>query len=238
MKIHVYDGEQQACRAAAFLFAAQLTKKPDSVLGLATGSTPIPCYADLVSFYEQGLLDFSEVVTFNLDEYCQIPLDHPCSYHRFMQENLFEHINIKKENIHIPADTGADAGKRYDAAIEAAGGIDLQLLGIGGNGHIGFNEPADAFSCGTHIVALTQSTIQANSRFFDSIDDVPRHAISMGTSNIMASASIVLIATGKAKAQAIYDTLRGPIDPQVPASILQLHQSVTFLLDRDAASLL
>ncbi len=238
MRVHVYDGEQQACRAAAFLFAAQLTRKPNSVLGLATGSTPIPCYADLVAFHKQGLLDFSEVVTFNLDEYCGIALDHPCSYHRFMQENLFSHVNIKKENIHIPADTGANAGKEYDASIAAAGGIDLQLLGIGGNGHIGFNEPADAFSCGTHIVALTESTIQANSRFFDSVDDVPRHAISMGTSNIMASASIVLIATGKSKAQAVYDTVRGPIDPHVPASILQLHPSATILLDKEAASLL
>ena len=238
MKVRVYDGEQQACRAAAFLFAAQLTKKPNSVLGLATGSTPIPCYADLVAFYQQGLLDFSEAVTFNLDEYCQIPLDHPCSYHRFMQENLFGHVNIKKENIHIPADTGADAGKLYDQAIEAAGGIDLQLLGIGGNGHIGFNEPADAFSCGTHVVALAESTIQANSRFFDSIQDVPSHAISMGIGSIMASASVVLIATGKNKAQAVYNTVRGPVDPHVPASILQLHPSATILLDKEAASML
>ena len=238
MKIHVYDGEQQACRAAAFLFAAQLTKKPDSVLGLATGSTPVPCYADLVAFYKQGLLDFSAVVTFNLDEYCQIPLDHPCSYHRFMQENLFGHVNIPRENIHIPADTGADAGKRYDEAIEAAGGIDLQLLGIGGNGHIGFNEPAEQFTYPTNAVTLTQDTIDANKRFFASEKEVPRRALSMGIGTIMSAKSILLIALGENKAPVVRGMVQGEITPRLPASILRAHPAVTVLLDKGAGSLL
>lgn len=238
MLVHVYPAEELTCRAAAFLFAAQLTQKPDSVFGFATGSTPIPCYKDLISFYEQGLLDFSQVISFNLDEYCGIAQDHPSSYHRFMHENLFSHINIPKENIHIPNSMGVDACERYDKAIEQAGGIDLQLLGIGKNGHIGFNEPDDAFSCGTHIVKLTESTIAANARFFKDEKDVPRTAISMGISSIMACHSIVLIATGESKAKAVYDTLNGPINPHVPASILRLHPNATFLLDQDAASML
>lgn len=241
MQVHVYETANQACRAAAFLFASQLTRKPDSVLGLATGSTPVPCYQDLVSFYEQGLIDFSKATTFNLDEYCGIDYAHPCSYHAFMDENLFSRVNIRREAVHLPDASragGDEAGLAYDAAIEAAGGIDLQLLGIGQNGHIGFNEPADAFTYGTHIVDLAENTIHANARFFDSEDDVPRKAISMGIGNIMACRSVVLIATGANKAEAVYKSVYGPVDPHVPASILRTHPSALFLLDKEAASLL
>ena len=205
MQVHVYETANQACRAAAFLFASQLTRKPDSVLGLATGSTPVPCY------------------------------------HAFMDENLFNRVNIRREAVHLPDASragGDEAGIAYDAAIEAAGGIDLQLLGIGQNGHIGFNEPADAFTYGTHIVDLAENTIHANARFFDSEDDVPRKAISMGIGNIMACRSVVLIATGANKADAVYKSVYGPVDPHVPASILRTHPSALFLLDKEAASLL
>ena len=240
MNVQVYEMASQACRAAAFLFASQLTRKPDSVLGLATGSTPVPCYKDLITFYEQGVLDFSKATTFNLDEYCGIDYAHPCSYHAFMDENLFQHVNIRREAIHLPdvpsAGDGAAAGLAYDTAIEQAGGIDLQLLGIGQNVHIGFNEPADVFTYGTHVVDLAENTIQANARFFDSEADVPRKAISMGIGNIMACRSIVLVATGANKAEAVYKSIYGPVDPHVPASILRTHPSVTFLLDKAAAS--
>ena len=205
MQVHVYETANQACRAAAFLFASQLTRKPDSVLGLATGSTPVPCYQ------------------------------------AFMDENLFNRVNIRREAVHLPDASragGDEAGIAYDAAIEAAGGIDLQLLGIGQNGHIGFNEPADAFTYGTHIVDLAENTIHANARFFDSEDDVPRKAISMGIGNIMACRSVVLIATGANKADAVYKSVYGPVDPHVPASILRTHPSALFLLDKEAASLL
>ena len=242
MQIHIYETAEQACRAAAFLFAAQLTRKPESVLGLATGSTPVPCYRDLIAYHQQGLVDFSRVTTFNLDEYCGIDYQNPCSYHAFMEENLFRHVNLRAEAIHLPdaprGDDGGASGRAYDAAIEAAGGIDLQLLGIGRNGHIGFNEPADAFTYGTHVVNLSQNTIDANARFFDSVDDVPRQAISTGIGNIMACRSVVLIASGESKGAAVLRTVHGPIDPHVPASILSVHPSVTILLDREAASLL
>ena len=238
MQLHVYDTPEQACRAAAFLFAAQITEKADSVLGLATGSTPIPCYQELISFYKQGLLDFSKVTTFNLDEYCGIDYKHPESYHAFMDRNLFDHVNVNRENIHVPGGDTNEDGAKYDEMIRARGGVDIQLLGIGGNGHIGFNEPADAFSYGTHIVELAQSTIEANSRFFDSIDEVPKKAITMGVGNIMSARKVVLIATGAAKAKAIYETVRGEITPKVPATILRTHPNCVILCDREAAALL
>ena len=238
MQLHVYDTPEQACRAAAFLFAAQITEKADSVLGLATGSTPIPCYQELISFYKQGLLDFSKVTTYNLDEYCGIDYKHPESYHAFMDRNLFDHVNVNRENIHVPGGDTNEDGAKYDEMIRARGGVDIQLLGIGGNGHIGFNEPADAFSYGTHIVELAQSTIEANSRFFDSIDEVPKKAITMGVGNIMSARKVVLIATGAAKAKAIYETVRGEITPKVPATILRTHPNCVILCDREAAALL
>ncbi|MBE5786577.1 MAG: glucosamine-6-phosphate deaminase [Clostridiales bacterium] len=239
MQIHVYENAQQVGQAAAMLFAAQVIRKPDSVLGLATGSSPIGCYQQLISWHQDGALDFSQCVSYNLDEYVGLPEEHECSYHAFMQEQLFNGINMKET--HVPNGNAADLQAeclRYDAAIQAAGGIDMQLLGIGRNGHIGFNEPSDHFVYGTQIVELTESTIQANRRFFESENDVPRKAISLGIGGIMNAKEVVLIAMGADKAQAIHDTVYGDVNPQVQASILRTHPHVTMLLDKAAASLL
>lgn len=239
MQIHIYESAQQVGQAAATLFAAQIIRKPDSVLGLATGSSPIGCYQQLIAWHQAGVLDFSQCVSYNLDEYCGLPEAHPCSYHAFMKDQLFDHINMKASfvpNGNAP-DLQAECA-RYDAAIQAAGGIDMQLLGIGRNGHIGFNEPAGRFVYGTQIVNLTESTIQANRRFFDSEKDVPRQAISLGIGGIMAAREVVLIAMGEDKAQAIRDMARGDITPNVQASILRSHPHATILVDKAAASLL
>lgn len=235
MEFHVYESAKAACEAAGMLLGAQITRKGDSVLGLATGSTPIPAYETLVRWYEHGVIDFDRIVTFNLDEYVGINHKNPLSYHAFMQEHLFSKVNIRPENVHLPSGHSAAAAEAYDAAIRAAGGIDIQLLGIGRNGHIGFNEPAEDFTYGTHVVTLAESTIEANARFFKSPDEVPRQAISMGIGSIMAAKSVVLVATGSDKAEAVYNTIRGPITPKVPASILQLHPCCVILADRLAA---
>ena len=206
MQIHVYDHAQQVGQAAATLLAAQLISKPDSVLGLATGATPIPTYQALISLYRAGVVDFSSASSFNLDEYVGLPVEHGCSYHSFMREQLFDHVNMPADHIHIPDGNAADPQTecaRYDQAITAEGGIDMQVLGIGRNGHIGFNEPADTFVYGCHIVNLTQSTIEANRRFFESENDVPRQAISLGIGSIMNARRILLLATGADKAEAI-----------------------------------
>ena len=241
MQVFVYKNAEEVARAAATVFAAEIFKKPDCVLGLATGSTPVPLYKELARMNHEGLIDFSRVRTYNLDEYVGLDPAHVCSYRRFMNENLFDHINIDKANTHVPCGIGADHeadAKAYDAAVEAAGGIDLQLLGIGHNGHIGFNEPNDVFVYPTNAITLTQSTIDANARFFDSADDVPRQAISLGVGGIMNAKRVVLLATGEGKAKAIRDSIKGNIDPKVPASILRAHQNVQFFLDEGAASLL
>ncbi|MDO5299294.1 MAG: glucosamine-6-phosphate deaminase [Clostridia bacterium] len=238
MEFHVYESARAACEAAGMLIAAQITRKGDSVLGLATGSTPVPAYEKLVQWYQKGVIDFDRIRTFNLDEYVGIDHKNPLSYHAFMQEHLFSKVNLRPENVHLPSGHSAAAGKAYDDAIRAAGGIDIQLLGIGRNGHIGFNEPAKEFTYGTHVVTLTQNTIEANARFFKSADEVPRQAISMGIGNIMAAKCVVLVATGESKAEAVYKTIRGPITPEVPASILQLHPCCVILTDREAGSLM
>ena len=241
MQVFVYKNAEEVARAAATVFAAEIFKKPDCVLGLATGSTPVPLYKELARMNHEGLIDFSRVRTYNLDEYVGLDPAHVCSYRRFMNENLFDHINIDKANTHVPCGIGADHeadAKAYDAAVEAAGGIDLQLLGIGHNGHIGFNETNDVFVYPTNVITLTQSTIDANARFFDSADDVPRQAISLGVGGIMNARRVVLLATGEGKAKAIRDSIKGNIDPKVPASILRAHQNVQFFLDEGAASLL
>ena len=238
MEFHVYESARAACEAAGVLLAAQITRKGDSVLGLATGSTPIPAYEMLVQWYNRGVIDFDRVRTFNLDEYVGIDEKNPLSYHAFMREHLFSKINLRPENAHLPSGRSLADAQAYDNAIHEAGGIDIQLLGIGRNGHIGFNEPADDFTYGTHVVTLAQSTIEANARFFASPDEVPRQAISMGIGNIMAARCIVLVATGASKAQAVYDTIRGPITPRVPASILQLHPCCVILTDREAGALM
>lgn len=211
--------------------------KPDSVLGLGTGSTPIDTYQELIRLYQEKAVDFSNASTFNLDEYVHLPISHACSYHAFMQVQLFDHVNFKAS--FLPDGNAKDLNResrRYDTAIQKAGGLDLQLLGIGHNGHIGFNEPADNFGYGTQVVNLTDSTIQANKRFFKSDRDVPRQAISMGIGTIMAANEIMLLALGAEKADAIKKTVKGPVTPRLPASILRLHKKVTLLLDEGAAS--
>ncbi len=226
---------------AANIMAAQITLKPDSVLGLATGSTPEGLYSNLIKKYEAGELDFSKIKTVNLDEYKGLTRDHDQSYYYFMNDKLFNHVNIDKANTNVPDGTKEDGEAecaRYEALIDSLGGTDIQLLGIGGNGHIGFNEPDDSFIRDTHCVKLTDSTIEANSRFFASKDDVPKYAYTMGIGSIMKSKKILLVASGKGKAQAIYDTVCGPITPSVPASILQLHPDVIIVADEDALSLI
>lgn len=239
MQIRIFDTHAQAGEAAALILAAQLIRRPDSVLGMATGSTPIPTYQALRRLYEAGLIDFSRAISFNLDEYIGIPADHPCSYHRFMQEQLFSHVNLRPEAAHVPDGNASDlaaAARAYDDAIRRAGGIDVQILGIGRNGHIGFNEPGSEFVYGCHVVNLTPSTIEANQRFFQSEADVPRQAISLGIGSIMNARQILLIAAGADKAQAVRDAVCGEVTPQVQASILRTHRDVIFLLDKEAAA--
>ncbi len=241
MLIHVYKNAQEVGKAAAMIVASEILKKEDCVLGLATGSTPIPTYQEMARMNREGLIDFAKVRSYNLDEYIGLAPDHICSYRRFMNEQLFDHINIDKANTHVPCGIGEDHeadAKAYDEAVEAAGGIDLQILGIGHDGHIGFNEPGDEFVSATNIVTLTDMTIDANTRFFEKRDDVPRQAITLGNRNIMAAKRIILLATGAEKANAIAAAIKGNITPQMPASLLQVHPNVQFLLDEAAASLL
>ena len=241
MQTHIFKSASQVGQAAATLIAAQLLRKPDSILGLATGSSPIPTYDALVDMYRSGVLDFSRVTSFNLDEYVGLQPDHPCSYHAFMQEHLFSRVNIRPENVHIPDGSAEDlaaAARAYDAAILAAGGIDLQLLGIGRNGHIGFNEPGEHFIYGCHKVALSGSTIAANQRFFASEADVPRYAVSLGVGSIMQARQVLLIATGQQKAEAVRRALEGDVSPLWQASILRTHPDAIFLLDEATASYL
>lgn len=239
MQVHLFDSAAQVGQAAAVLIGAQLLGKPNSVLGLATGSSPIPTYQELIRLHRAGVIDFSSASTFNLDEYSRIPVEHPCSYHRFMKEQLFDHVNLRPENTHLPdgnATNLAEECSRYDRDIARAGGIDLQLLGIGRNGHIGFNEPSDQFVYGCHVVRLTKSTIEANRRFFDSEADVPREAVSLGVGSIMNARRVILIATGEDKAVAVRKAIQEDIDPATQASILRTHRDVVFLLDRLAAA--
>ncbi len=240
MEIRIFDDAASLALAAADIFAEQIKKNPASVLGLATGASPVPTYNRLIEMFKAGEISFADIRTFNLDEYCDLPKDDKNSYYTFMHENLFNAVDIKEENVHILNGNAEDAEKEaadFDAAIVAAGGIDIQLLGIGNNGHIGFNEPADEFTTGTFKVKLTDSTLQANSRYFDE-NPMPHYALTMGVGSIMAAKKIVLIATGPAKAQAIHDTVKGEVTAQVPASILQNHADCVLLLDKAAASLL
>jgi len=210
---------------------------PESVLGFATGTTPIGTYDNLSKWNKEGLVDFSLVKTVNLDEYCGLSGDHPQSYRYFMDKYLFSRINIKKENTFLPNGNDEDCDaecERYEKLIEDIGGVDLQLLGIGNNGHIGFNEPCEIFPKKTNCVKLTQSTIDANARLFEKKEDVPLFAMTMGIMTIMNARKILLIATGKSKAEILKQSLTGPIDPKVPASILQLHPDVTVIADLEA----
>lgn len=241
MNVCVYPNGDLAAVAAAVLIAGQVIDKPKSVLGLATGSTPLPIYRELISMWHRGVIDFGSVTTYNLDEYVGLGPDHPCSYRRFMQENLFDHINVPQGNIHIPNGLAQDVDAEcaaYDAAISAAGRLDLQLLGLGANGHIGFNEPAAVFTTHSYCVKLSEQTLKDNRRFFEDGAPMPTHALTMGIASIMQAKRIVLVATGKNKAAAVRAMIEGPVDPMVPASILQMHRHATILLDADAASLL
>ncbi len=224
-------------KAAADIFETAIHKKPACVLGLATGSTPLPLYRELIAREKAGKIDFSRVRTANLDEYKGLAPGHPQSYRRFMQENLFDHISIKPENTIVPDGLAEDVDamcRAYEQQIEDWGGVDIQLLGIGHDGHIGFNEPCDHFPTMTHEVELTEMTREANKRFFDSIDDVPRAAFTMGIGTVMAARKIVMVITGADKADILNKVFFGPVTPEVPGSILQFHPNVTLICDEAA----
>ena len=227
-------------RKAANIISAQVIMKPNCVLGLATGGTPVGTYKQLVEWYNKGDLDFSEVTTVNLDEYRGLPREHPESYWSFMHKNLFDLVNIRPEAIHLPDGTNMDSAAEcahYDDIIRQLGGVDLQLLGIGHDGHIGFNEPGAAFELGTHCVSLTEETIEANKRFFDGdVNQVPKQAYTMGIKTIMQARKVLMVANGAGKADIVKKAFFGPVTPEVPASILQMHPDFTLVLDAEAAS--
>lgn len=230
---------QDMSRKAANVISAQVILKPDCVLGLATGSTPIGTYEQLVDWYNKGDLDFSKVSTVNLDEYRGLKHSDPQSYYYFMHEHLFRHVNIREEATHVPDGTNPDAQlacEAHEEIIRKLGGIDLQLLGLGNNGHIGFNEPCEAFEKDTHCVDLTKSTIEANSRFFEKIEDVPTQAYTMGIRTIMMAKKILVVVNGEGKADIVARAFWGPVTPEVPASILQMHPDVTVVADEAALS--
>lgn len=239
MKIYKVKNYDEMSRKAANIIAAQIITKPDSVLGLATGSTPVGTYKYLVEKYNNGDLDFSEVKTANLDEYKGLTKDNEQSYYHFMYSNLFQHVNIDMNQTNIPngmADDPEAECSRYEDVIRSLGGVDLQVLGLGHDGHIGFNEPSDIFEGRTHCVDLTEMTIEANKRFFSSIDEVPRQAFTMGIGTIMRSKKIIFAISGKDKAAILKEALYGPVTPKVPASILQFHPDVIVIADEDALS--
>jgi glucosamine-6-phosphate deaminase len=239
MKLYRAKDYYDMSRKAANIISAQIIMKPNCVLGLATGSTPVGTYKQLIEWYNKGDLDFSRVKTANLDEYKGLTRDNDQSYYHFMKQNLFKHVNIDETNTHIPDGTESDAEKeaaRYEEILKNLGGIDLQILGIGHNGHIGFNEPSDIFPKDTHIVNLQESTIEANKRFFESADQVPRQAYTMGIGTIIRAKKILLMVSGEDKAEILHIALCGPVTPKVPASILQLHPDVIIVADEAALS--
>ena len=240
MKIIRAKDYNDMSRKAANIISAQVILKPDSVLGLATGSSPIGIYEQLIKWYNKGDVDFGGCTTFNLDEYRGLTPDHDQSYHYFMHKNFFDAVNVPAERINLPDGAQLDAErecKRYDAAIKAAGGIDLQLLGIGNDGHIGFNEPNEAFELGTHCVDLKEETIEANKRFFDgNADLVPKQAYTMGIKTIMQARKVLMVANGKGKADIVKKAFFGPVTPEVPASILQMHPDFILVGDEEALS--
>lgn len=236
MKFITTQTYEELSQKAATLIASQINVKPNCVLGLATGSSPVGIYRYLVKWYNNGELDFSDVTSVNLDEYVGLKGDHPQSYRYFMQSNLFDHVNIKPENTYVPNGCASDFDAEcaeYDARIKRFGGIDLQLLGIGVDGHIGFNEPGPYFDKNTHVADLHASTIEANARFFESANDVPKQAVSMGLMSIMQAKKILLIANGPAKKDVLLRAFNGPITPEIPASILQLHPDVTVIFSEE-----
>lgn len=239
MRIIVTEDYEGLSIETARIIAGQLALIPRSVLGLATGGTPLGTYQKLIDYHHQHHLDFSQATSFNLDEYVGVATDNPHSYHAYMFKNLFDAINIHRKNIHIPNGMAGDLEREcaaYETAIENAGGIDLQLLGIGNNGHIGFNEPDLSFEAITHVVKLDDQTIRANARFFSRPEEVPQYAVSMGIKTIMRARTILLLANGSGKADVIHQALFGEISPRIPASILQLHPNVIVVLEQDAAT--
>jgi glucosamine-6-phosphate deaminase len=241
MRIIIEKDYEHMSKRAANMLAAQILLKPDSVLGLATGSTPELMYKMLVKMYEENLVDFGEVTTFNLDEYIGLNKADENSYYYYMFNNLFKHVNIKMQNVNIPDGMNKYPEEEcviFEKMLGESGGLDFQVLGIGNNGHIGFNEPDLKFESITHIVKLDDSTIQANSRFFETLELVPKHAITMGIKTIMHAKKIILLANGEGKAEVLYKALYGQITPEVPASILQLHPDVTLIADKDASKVI
>ena len=239
MQIYKATDYKDMSRKAANIIFAQVIMKPNCVLGLATGSTPIGTYQQLIEWYKKGDLDFSDVTTVNLDEYKGLPRTNDQSYYYFMHQNLFDQVNINPENTHLPNGMEPNSEKecaRYESLIHSLGGVDLQLLGLGHNGHIGFNEPGEAFEKETHCVDLQERTIEANKRFFASADDVPKQAYTMGIKTIMQAKKILVIVSGEDKADIVAKAFFGPVTPAVPASILQMHNDVTLVGDEAALS--
>ena len=240
MKLIVVKDYEEMSKEASLIIKDLLVKKPDATLGLATGSSPIGLYQNLIKYYEKGEISFKNVKTYNLDEYCELPRSHPESYYSFMHRNLFSHVDILEENVHIPCSEGSDLQalcNEYNELLHKAT-IDLQLLGIGANGHIGFNEPNTPFDQETWVVKLTDKTRRDNQRFFNSLDEVPTHAMTMGIANIMQAKCLLLVASGKNKAEAIRRLASGEVNPECPATILNRHPNAIVIVDEDAASLI
>ena len=241
MKVIVTPDYDALSREGARKILEAVKNKPNSVLGLATGSTPIGLYQYLVQYAKEEKVDFSQVVTFNLDEYIGLAPDHPQSYRYFMDHYLFNHINIQYENTHVPNGMAKNIEaecERYDELIKKHGGIDIQVLGVGGNGHIGFNEPNTSLTVGTHVTKLTEETIQANSRFFNTIREVPTEAITMGIGDIMKAKEVILLASGDTKSEIVSKMLEEKINTHVPVSLLQAHPQVTAIVDQLAGQLI
>lgn len=241
MRLIVTKNYDEMSKVAANEMAEDIKKNPEIVLGLATGGTPVGMYKELIKMYNEGKLDFSKVTSINLDEYVGLSGEHDQSYRYFMNKNLFNHINIDKNKTFVPnglAENIEEECEKYDERIQDLGGIDLQLLGLGANGHIGFNEPGEALSVGTHLTDLKESTIEANARFFDSIEDVPRKAITMGLGGIMKAKKIMVIASGEGKAAVVKAMMSGKITTEIPATMLQMHRDVLLIVDEAAAKLL
>lgn len=239
MEVIIKETYEEMSTLAAEMIVKQVNKKPSSVLGFATGSTPVGTYKELIRLNKEGKVDFSKVVTFNLDEYIGLDPGHDQSYHYFMNENLFAYINIKPENWHVPpgkADDFEKACEDYEKMIEDAGGLDIQLLGIGGNGHIAFNEPVSSLGSRTRVKTLTEETIKDNSRFFEKMEDVPRYAVTMGIGTIMEARKLILLANKANKADAIEKTVEGPVTAMVPATVVQLHRNATIIVEKEASS--
>lgn len=239
MEVLVKDSVEAMSKQAAEMIADVIRHKPRAILGLATGSTPLGTYKQMIRLHKEEGLDFSRVATFNLDEYVGLAHEHPQSYHYFMWENLFKHININPKNVHIPDGTAKDIPafcSWYEEQIVKAGGLDLQLLGIGGNGHIAFNEPGSSLGSRTRVKTLDDKTRQDNARFFRNLNEVPRYAITMGIGTIMDARQLILLANGEGKADAIARTCEGPITAMVPATIVQLHPRATIIIDKAAAA--